>query len=258
MLDDQEQQKNIMQTHLSILVRARMLFKREVEIDRAMPKRRFAHEYLIHVVEMKKLVDLQMQKLLATSAACTLIFYLLGKGMRPELSFLGLNLANIPGVLIFISLFCAYSLAMATFAFYNSQSYAALIDQIILEDAQNGLLDVDMIKASYEPEWLIFKSLRRDFSFYAPVHIKYRRTGHIFSAATFLSMTFVAVIPFIALIATVPYLAVVFLENDFFGIVTKCFIFLCSLSTFLLVIVCTIGFKCDVSLNSNQAADTEA
>lgn len=235
---------------LSILVRARLLFQREIEIDRGSDVRKFDQAYLLRILEMKQLVDTQMQRLLLSATGSTLLFYLVGKGMDPVLPLWGLKLTSVPGVLVFISLFSAYAMSMAAYSFYNSQSYSALIDQIILDQARDGILDVDMIKASHEAEWLIFKALRADFSFYAPVHIKYKGFGRFFSSLTFATISIVAMLPFLVLICAVPYLAIIFLENDFIGLATKSFIFLCVISVFFLITLTSLGFTCEVNIHS--------
>ena len=239
----------VFEQRLSALVRTRLLFNREIDIDRASETPKFDQAYLLRVLEMKKLVDQQMNKLLVSATASTLFFYVLGKGMDPVLPIWGLKLTAVPGILIFITLFSAYAMAMAAYAFYNSQTYLALIDGLILYDDKNGVIDTDMIKASYETEWLIFKALRRDFSFYTPVHINYRSLGKAVNSVTLSMMYMVAMLPFLALIVAVPYLAATFLDNDVIGIATKSFVVLCVASVVFLMAITTLEFICVVKID---------
>jgi hypothetical protein len=235
--------------NLSVLVRARILFAREIDIDRGSGKNIFNKDYFLRLVEVKKTADLQMQKLLVTSAGSTMLLYLLGKGMAPEVPLWGLKLSAIPGAIVFLSLFASFSVVFAALAFYNSQAYSSLIDQVLLDETERGKFDVDMLKASYEHEWLIFKALRSEFSFYAPVHIRYGSAGRAASFITFALLVFVALMPFLALMIAVPILSFTYLPDGWVGTATSCFVVVCALSVFLLVLVTSFDFECEVDLN---------
>lgn len=243
-----EKKDNTITQYLSALVRARLLFKREIEIDRGGATSKFDEPYLARVIEIKKLIDLQMQKLIASATGTTLLVYLVGKGMDPSVPIWGLKLTNVPGILIFLTLFANYATAMAGVAFFNSQTYAALIDQVILDDANNGLLDVDMIKASRESEWLIFKALRRDFSFYSSVHIEFDTLGKTISTLSFVLLVLIAIVPFFGLITALPYLTITMLPNDVFGLLAKFFSVSCTLAVALLFVISNFSFSCQVTL----------
>lgn len=239
---------------LSALVRARLLFKREIEIDRGGKEVNFDSDYLVRLVEKKNLVDVQMQKILTSAAGATLLIYLLGKGVDPTVPVWGVKLLAIPGVLIFLTAFASYGLAMASISFYNSQTYLALIDQVILENSKDGVIDVDMIKAGYESEWLIFKALRKPFSFYAPVHIEFNWFGRVMNSITFYLVAIIAVTPFILLIVSLPYLAMTFLPDDGFGLGAKAFSMICAGSAILLTVVANFEFSCKVRLSPGADA----
>ena len=234
---------------LSVLVRARLLFQREIEIDRGSGKNVFNKEYFLRIIEMKRGIEGQMQKLLASASGATLLLYLVGKGMDPALPLWGLQLSAIPGAIVFLALFAAFGTVMASLSFYNAQVYSALIDQVILDETAHGTLDVDMLKASYEQEWLIFKALRSEFSFYAPTHIRYKWVGRTASLVTFMMLVLVAMMPFLALMIAVPFLSFSYLPSDWVGLTTKCFVVACSLSVALLILITSAGFKCEVDLN---------
>ena len=239
--------------NLSALVRARLLFKREIEIDRGGEEVNFDKDYLLRIVEKKSHVDVQMQRILTSAVGATFLIYLLGKGVDPSVPVWGLKLLAIPGVLIFLTAFASYGLAMAGIFFYNSQTYAALIDQVILQNSKDGVVDVDLIKAGYESEWLIFKVLRRPFSFYAPVHIEFRSWGTFFNTATFVLISIVAVTPFLLIIVALPALAVAFLPNDIYGVAAKGFSVLCAALVLLLTVVANFGFKCEVRFEKGSS-----
>ena len=240
---------------LSVLVRARLLFKREIEIDRGGAEVNFDNDYLRRVVEKKQSIDMQMYKMLSSSAGATFLLYLIGVGVDPSVPIWGVKLLAIPGVLIFIAFFASYGLAMSGVAFYNSQTYGALIDQVILQNSKDGIIDVDMIKAGHESEWLIFKALRGPFSLYAPVHIEFKGFGRFVNAITFFIVSLIAVTPFILIIFALPYLAIHFLPNDVFGIAAKGFSLLCATSVVLLTVVTNFGFTCIFRLRKDSESE---
>ena len=253
--NNSSQKANAIRQNLSVLVRARLLFKREIEFDRGGATEKFDKLYLIRIIEIKKSVDLQMQKMIVSATGATLLVYLVGRGTDPSVPIWGLKLANVPGILIFLTLFASYATSMAGVAFFNSQTYAALIDQVILDEAKEGLLDVDMIKASYESEWLIFKALRKDFSFYSPVYIEYGRLGKILSMFSFVTIVFIAIMPFFGLLIALPYLAITMLPNDLLGFLTKTFSVFCTLSVALLFVISNFGFSCEVAIEKSPPTD---
>jgi hypothetical protein len=238
---------------LSVLVRARLLFKREIEIDRGGAEVNFDSDYLRRIVERKQLIDTQMYRMLSSSAGATFLLYLIGVGVDPSVPIWGVKLLAVPGVLIFIAFFASFGLAMSGTAFYNSQTYSALIDQVILQNSKDGIIDVDMIKAGHENEWLIFKALRGSFSFYAPVHIEFKAFGKFVNAIAFFLVTLIALTPFILIIVALPYLAIHFLPSDFFGTAAKSFSVLCAASVILLTVVANFGFTCIVRLSNDSA-----
>lgn len=248
-----DEQVQVIEQKLSVLVRARLLFQREVEIERGGDISVFNQDYVGKVISNKQKIDFQMNKMLASSAGFSLLLYLVGNGLNPEVPLWGLALSAIPGVGIFLSFISAYTLALAAFLFINSQTYTALIDQLILFDSRKGVIDVDMVKAAHESEWLIFKALRSDFSLYAPVHIEFQAVGRIFNKLTLAAMTLIAIMPFIFLIAVVPYLSTTMLEDTFFGIAAKWFTYLCVGTVLLLLVVANMSFKCDVVLTQRSA-----
>jgi hypothetical protein len=239
---------------LSALVRARILFKREIEIDRGGKEINFDKDYLLRIVDRKRDVDAQMYKILTSAAGATLLIYLVGRGVDPTIPVWGVKLLAIPGVLIFLTAFASYALVMASIFFFNSQTYAALIDQVILQNSKDGVIDVDMIKAGYESEWLIFKVLQKEFSFYAPVHIEFKSWGSFFSRAIFVLISLVAIAPFIAIIIALPALAVTFLPSDTLGFATKALSILCATLVLILTIVANLEFKCVVRLGKGSGA----
>jgi hypothetical protein len=234
---------------LSALVRARILFKREIEIDRGGEEINFDKDYLLRIVERKSDIDAQMQRVLTSAAGATLLIYLVGRGVDPTIPVWGVKLLAIPGVLIFLTAFASYALVMASIFFFNSQTYAALIDQVILQNSKDGVIDVDLIKAGHESEWLIFKVLRKEFSIYAPVHIEFEAWGSFFNQAIFFLISVVAVAPFIFIIVALPALSIAFLPNDSLGFAAKGFSILCAALVLLLTIVANLEFKCVVRLD---------
>lgn len=245
---DSEEKISVINQRLSVIVRARLLFQREVEIDRGSGNPKFDQEYFSRLIESKKAIDVQMVRMLISAAAFTLLFYLVGKGMSPDVPLWSVKLSSVPGILTFLALLSGYTVSMAAYAFFNSQAYVALIDQFILLDSQHGIIDVDMVKASHEQEWLIFKILRQDFSLYAPVHISFGWLGRFLSQLTFFLMIVVAIMPFFALLLAVPYLTATLLENDLIGLATQGFVYLCVASVVLLLVISNLGFTCEVRL----------
>ena len=232
---------------LSAMVRGRLLFQREITID-SNGDRRFDRQHLEGLIEIKSQIDLDMAKVLSASATFSLLFYLAGVGDTTGLHIWGVQLSTIPGVLIYLAFLSSFLLVMATVSFMNSQTYSALIDQIILEETKNGLIDVDVFKASLEKEWLIYKIMRRDFSFYAPVHIKMRGVGRFLNGFVYATLIAITTSPFFALMVATPYLSSLYMPDDWIGISIKAFTYICSVSSFLAIVVSNVGFTCDVDL----------
>ncbi len=233
---------------ISALVRARLLFQREVSIDRGGDSK-FDEANFQRLIQVKSQVDAEMSKMLVSAAALTLLLYLVGAGINPELPVWGIQISGVPGILLFLAVASAFNVALATYAFFNSQTYAALIDQFVLKETREGVLDVDMLKASYEKEWLIFKVLRRDFSFYAPVHIQVGWLGRTLNSITFVSMVLISTSPSYILVLAQPYLTLTLLPNDWGSVLAKGFSLACSLSVFLLITVTQFKFKSEQDLD---------
>lgn len=242
---------------LGLLVRARLLFKREIEID-ASRGGVFDRDYLARLISISKQIDLEMSRMLSFSAGATFILYLVGVGSKTPLAIWGLNLHQVPGIAIFLSLFAAFSLALSAFAFLNSQSYAALIDEVILNMADGGIVDTDAIKASYAREWLVLKVLRKDFSFYFSVHISMGRTGRVFSAVMMFLAVSLVLLPFTSLVCALPYLAITTLPEGLTALLAQCITVASALFVVLSMLTLLIGFECDVELedpNETQEQD---
>lgn len=241
---------------LSAMVRARLLFKREIEIDRGHANL-FNLAYFERLVSMKQAIDAEMAKTLTGSGMLAILVYLVGVGSNAKMPAWGIELSSIPGVVILLSLVCSFMLTLASVSFMNSQTYDALIDQIILDATEQGVTDVDMLKASFHKEWLIFKVLRADFSFHAPVHIRIRGFGRFLLSLLFVIIVIVMLAPFFILMIASPYLALVFLPDGLIGSVSKAFAVFCSIASFLTVFLTQINYWCDVELPVESAPDSK-
>lgn len=210
----------------------------------------------MRLIEMKRQVNNEMSRLVFSAVVLSFLLYLLGVGAGEDIPIWGALLVQTPGAVIFISLLGAYSLVLATMSFFNHQTYDALIDQFILKVSSDGVLDVDVVKAGFEKEWLIFKLLRSDFSHYNDVHIKVRRTQALFSRIIFLSATFVIMFPFFGVVLSHPVLSLVMLPDTWMGVVAKSFSVLSSLTCVLMILLSLIGFNCDVELNGEMPVES--
>jgi hypothetical protein len=236
-----------MKQKLSSAVRARLLFKREVEID-GIKHSKFSGDYIQRLIEVKDKVDQKVAKLLTSSVLFTFLLYLAGAGIDINTPIWGLRLSDVPGVLILLSFASSYALAMSAYAFMNSQTYAALIDQVALQEAGDGMIDPELVKCGYQEECLIFKTLRKDFSSYFPVYIKMGRIGELINRLTFFLMATVATSPFVVMLVVQPYLSFLLLPTSWVGIAAQSFSFLCAISVACLVVVSQWEFECTVEL----------
>lgn len=243
----------IIKQYLSSSVRARLLFKREVEID-GVKHKAFSGDYLRRLIEIKEKVDHKVSRLLTSSVLITFLLYLAGAGIDINTPLWGLRLSQVPGVLLLLSFASSYSLAMSAYAFMNSQMYAALIDQVVLEETDDGLIDPELVKCGYQEEWLIFKALRKDFSFYFPVYIKMEGIGELVNRSVYFSMAAVAISPFIAMIFVQPYLSCTLTPAGWLGIAAQVFSLLCSMSVILLIAVAQWDFECSVEMRQAQGS----
>lgn len=244
--------------NISIMVRVRLLFLREIRIDLGGGTRLFDQSYLLRLVEAKKSIDQQTHKTLSFSVVITLLLYLLIQGLDPKVPLWNLSLSSVPGVFVFLSLLASYSLALSVYSFFNSQTYSALIDQVILLGTGEGLLDGDLFKAGLTEEWLLFKALRRDFSFYAPPDLVFGRIGKTVSLIVFVVMCIVTLMPFIALVVAIPILAAVSLPDDWIGVVTEIFVYLCAFSIALLLIASEVQFPCQIKSAAPETPEKRA
>lgn len=240
---------SIMKQKLSSSVRARLLFKREVEIDET-EHSKFSGNYLQRLIEVKEKVDQKVSKLLTTSVLITFLLYLAGKGVDINTPLWGIRLSEVPGVIVLLSFSSSYALAMSAYAFMNSQTYAALIDQVALHESDDGVLDPELVKCGYQEEWLIFKTLRKDFSFYVPVYIKMGKVGERVNRLVFFLMAAVAISPFVAMLVVQPYLSVTLLPAGWVGGAAQAFSLLCAVSVACLVLVAHWEFECSVELGN--------
>jgi hypothetical protein len=241
---------------LSSSVRARLLFKREVEID-SIEHSKFNGDYLQRLIAVKDKIDQKVTKLLTSSVLTTFLLYLAGKGIDMNTPLWGLRLSEVPGVLILLSFASSYALAMSAYAFMNSQTYAALIDQVVLQETNDGMIDPELVKCGYQEEWLIFKTLRKDFSFYFPAHIKMGKIGELTNRIIFFLIATIAISPFLAMLIVQPYLSFTLLPTGWVGFAAQTFSFLCSTSVFCLVVIAQWDFECSVAVGKspdNQAS----
>jgi len=245
-------EQQIISQKLSANVRARLLYKREIEIDAAGQKL-FSNEYLESLIDKKNSIDNKMGRMLLTSIAMVSLLYLTGNGVHAELKVIGVNLGAIPGLLVLLSLSSTYAIAMATFTFLNSQSYAALIDQVVLQKTQDGIVDPEVLKSSHSEEWLSFKTMRPDFNLYAPVHIKMNRLGSFLNGLSFTAMVIVSIAPFVALFILQPYFSIEFLPDTPIGKTAKIFSCFAVFSSVFAIVISGVPFRCDVELLSEPS-----
>ena len=205
-------------------------------------------DFFERIIAQKSIIEGKMAKILFSSAATTFLLYLAGSGVDPASQFFGLRASEIPGILVVLSLISSFGLALSAYTFMNSQVYAALIDQIVLQITQDGLLDPDIYKSAFSEEWLIFKVIRRDFSFFVDQHIIMSWPGRTLNSTVFLLMILVTMAPFVVLVISQPYLTLTVLDNSWPSMLAKVFSVLCALSALGLVVIAQVAFKCSVEL----------
>ncbi|WP_162901247.1 hypothetical protein [Breoghania sp. L-A4] len=228
--------KNISLVSLSPAVRARILFGREVRIENTRDTKLFDEEYLKGVLKNKVYWTKQRDIFAKTMVISIFIIYLIVNGGDIKVPGIGISIKEIPGILYILVPYCSFNALFLVFAFVNEDIYSALIDQIIIKKSEYGVVDPDLVKAAYEPQFFIHKLFRADFNIYDTNSINPQGASLLVSVIITFGFLVTIFTPLLGAAVYLIYSSIYYIDNSVIGICVKLFSICCILFGLFVII----------------------
>lgn len=226
---------------ISPVVRARILYEREFNIDSRREKGFYDDNYFKGIVKQRDSTVAQRDALIKSMLLAILFMSFFVSGIEIKLPYFEISINSFPSIVYIVSVFLSFCFLMFAVNFVNEQAYMGLIDSYLISKYADKAVDYQTVRAAHITEHLfirVFKDRFFDNEIYSVLEIKPKKIARIANfCCNFIVGTLFLLLILMSLGGFLLYVNVYHVESGIFGWIVRFVNLLLFVSSIFIIVI---------------------